>query len=237
MTSFERLTARLGLALVLALLPSPLLLLVPSTTDKAALIATSTLHLSASMLFALGVTLWAVLPAFRAWPNEGWFARLPEPLRLLAAAAVHIAAVAGVTLLVVLAWGAALRFAPSLQYLQIISALDIVWGLVAIVALGPVVVRSARSLWLGGAAGVAFIAYCQWPLVRYLANVGFTDDGGWKVDGAAMWRYILPYDMMAAALALAIASAAAWMVWNRERGATGQERAGLEPDQPIPTSR
>lgn len=238
MNPFERLTARLSLGLATALLPTPLLLAVPAPgTDHEGLLAASTAHLATSMGLALMLSLWVVWPTFRGWTNERlWFAGLREPARFFATAVVHVAAVGGVTLLVALAWAAALRLQPSLQYLQLISVLDVVWGVVALTAALGFLSRSLPTpVGRSATAGVVslFVAYCQWPLWRYLANVGFTPDGGWKVDGGAMWRYILPFDMVAALFVLSVVGLALWRaagtVRQQTTGHAGRQRTVVGP--------
>ena len=45
---------------------------------------------------------------------------------------------------------------------------------------------------------------CLWSIWNYLRVVGFTSDGGWQVDSGALLRYVFPFDMAAAALAIAV---------------------------------
>jgi len=104
----------------------------------------------------------------------------------------------GTVALVTLASSAALRLDPSLQFLQLLSALDIAWAAGA-TALGLHLAFGKKAGWTGG---LFVVAICLWSVWKYLDVVGFTPSGGWKVDGDAMWSYILPYDMMAAAIAI-----------------------------------
>lgn len=104
----------------------------------------------------------------------------------------------GVVGLVTLATSAALRYDPSLQFLQALSALDIAWAGAALIV--------GVWWWRGRGAAVAavavLIAVCVWSIWRYLDIVGFGPDGSWIVDGARLRELVLPYDMAAAAIAL-----------------------------------
>lgn len=42
----------------------------------------------------------------------------------------------------------------------------------------------------------------MWSIWRYLTVVGFAPDGGWQVDGGALFTHVLPYDMAAATVAI-----------------------------------
>ncbi|MDR9451616.1 MAG: hypothetical protein RI637_10405 [Acidimicrobiia bacterium] len=57
----------------------------------------------------------------------------------------------------------------------------------------------------GGVVGVV----CVWSIWTYLTIVGFTPDGGWLVDGSALLRYVLPYDIAAAMIAVLALTAGA----------------------------
>jgi hypothetical protein len=103
-----------------------------------------------------------------------------------------------VVALVTLATAAALRFDPSLQFLQLLSTLDIAWS-VAALYFG---VRWLKGETLGRMAGAMLAVVCIWSIWNYLRIVGFTDSGGWLVDAGALGRWVLPFDTAAALLAL-----------------------------------
>lgn len=159
-------------------------------------IAISTWHLAAVVVFevALALTLAPVAD------DAGWFSNLGEPLRSWAAAGAVIALVTGAAALVTLASSAALRFDPSMQFLQLLSALDIAW-VVAAAAIG------ARRRWGSAAAtgtAVAIGVFCVWAIWRYLDTVGVGAGGEWVVDGGELMRLVIPNDMIAAVVALTL---------------------------------
>lgn len=160
------------------------------------LLLVSTLHLAA--VVALGFA-----AAFALAPHAdapGWFAALPPARRGLAAGVVVVVVVTGMTGLVSLASGAALRLDPSLQFLQLLGALDISWA-------GAAIAIGARRGWGNRAAvpAVALLgAICVWSIWNYLRSVGFGPGGGWVVDGGELARLVLPYDMAAAVVAVTV---------------------------------
>ncbi len=177
-----------GLVMSLPLLALP-------TSDH--LLLVTTIHLTA--LVGLGLaTAWALTPL----ADDTWFAatRLGGEWRLLASATGVVALATGVVGLVTLASSAALRLAPSLQFLQLLSALDIAWA-------GAAIVVGLRR-WRGDVAavggGVALAVVCVWSIWRYLDQVGFAADGGWQVDGERLMTLVIPYDMAAAVVAAAV---------------------------------
>ncbi len=103
----------------------------------------------------------------------------------------------GVVALVTLASSAALGYDPSLQFLQLLSALDIAWAVAALV-LGARLLAGERWASL---AGLVLSGVCVWSIWRYLEVVGFSAEGGWIVSGPDLWRYVLPFDIAAAILA------------------------------------
>ena len=108
--------------------------------------------------------------------------------------------VTGSVALVTLASSAALRFQPSTQFLQLLSALDIAWA-AATVMIAAYWLWGRRAALIGGiAVGVVCIA----AIARYLDAVGFTPRGRWRLDGGALWTYVLPYDMAVAAIAIGL---------------------------------
>ena len=158
-----------------------------------------TLHLGAVTVFVLALT-------FHLAPlGDGvWLAgsSLSGRGRGAFAGVWLVALVAGATGLVTVATAAGLRFAPSLQFLALLSALDIAW-VVSAVGIG------ARRRWggrVGGAAAAVAGVVCAWSMWRYLDTVGFADDGGWVVDGGEIARLVLPFDAIAAIVAVVVFS-------------------------------
>lgn len=126
----------------------------------------------------------------------GWFESLRRPW--LARVSAMVAAVVGFSALLTLASSAAARYDPSLQFLQLLSSLDIAW-VVAGLYLG------ARALWgkrIAVVAGSLLLVACVVSIALYLDAVGFAADGGWLVDGAQMWRIVIPSDVMAAVITI-----------------------------------
>ncbi len=154
-----------------------------------------TLHLSALVILGL-------LVAFRVGPLAGadWFRgrTWERQRRRLAGIVVLVMIVTGVVALVTMASAAVLRFDPSLQFLQLLSALDIAW-VTAALYLGV-------RWWLGeGASRVAAAtlgAVCVVSVWNYLRVVGFGPGGEWVVDGDQLLRLVLPFDVAAAVLAV-----------------------------------
>lgn len=170
-------------------------------------------HLAALVAFGMLVTLDLV-----SLPTQNWFPAIGDPgRRWLAGAAAKVALVTGTTAVVTLASSAFLRLAPSLQYLQLLSAMDIAW-VVAAVALG---VSSLAGVRRGLAAGSAVGVACVWSIWRYLEAVGFAEDGGWLVDGTALFRYVIPFDVAAAVVAVATLLAASLRVRRVSRESAG----------------
>jgi hypothetical protein len=160
---------------------------------------TVTVHLILLVGFSIGLT-------FHLAPlvDDPWFDDLPMGTNGKRALTwvVVVVMVTGATGLVALATSAAFRYEPSLQFLQLLSALDIAWAAAAL-TLG------ARRRFGGGAAVGAALALgvvCVWAIWRYLDVVGFTDAGGWLLRAAELNRYVLPYDMGAAAVAVVVFS-------------------------------
>jgi len=144
------------------------------------------------------------LLAFKMLPftDTIWFrgTRLKATQRVFGTGLAAIVAVTGVVGLVTLASSAALRLQPSTQFLQLLSALDIAWA-VATVMVGLYWLRGRTAALVGGAiVGIACIA----TIARYLDSVGFTSKGRWRLDAAALWKYVLAYDIAVAVIAIAI---------------------------------
>ena len=175
------------------------LLAVPGPQGSTLLVYTM-VHLTA--LVGLGIIVDWDLARFL---DNTWFDWLGPVGRRVASGAVTVALTVGVVALVTLPTSAALRLSPSLQFLQLLSALDIAWATGATL----VGVRWLAGSKAGAAAGAGVGVVCMWSIWKYLTVVGFAPDGGWLVDGSALLRYVLPYDMAAAVLAvLALAAGA-----------------------------
>ncbi len=174
-------------------------LLVPASNDRRWDLL---IHLSALVVFALALT-WRVATTDRTtwFPDRGW----SDPARFLATMSALIVIVTGVTALVTMATSAALRFEPSLQFLQLLSALDIAW-----VVSGTTL--AVRALWgkvPAIVAGVAMSIVCVLSIALYLAAVGLDAKGGWLVDGGEMLRLVLPFDAVAAVMTITLLIVAA----------------------------
>lgn len=176
------------------LLVSPLLLLVATPAEP---LAHFTVQLGA--LVALGL---AVVIALAALGDGEWFTGFEgwsAGRRTFLGAVVLVAIPTGVTALVTLASSAALRFSPSLQFLQLLSALDIAWAAAALML-------GVRWLWgtrVAVGAGLGLGVACVASVWNYLRVVGFGPDGEWIVDGERLLQLVLPFDAAAAVVALA----------------------------------
>jgi hypothetical protein len=125
--------------------------------------------------------------------------------RHLVTAATLIVIVTGTTGLVTLASSAAMGFQPSLQFLQLLSALDIAW------VVGGIIL-AALSLWGRAAAlviGFAMSVICVFSIGLYLAEVGLTANGDWLVDQEQMLRLVIPFDVAAATMTIGLTVLAA----------------------------
>jgi hypothetical protein len=161
------------------------LLAVPQPDDPLLLV---TLHLSALVLFGLGLV-FALAPL----GDESWFGG-----NRWLTGVWTVVMVTGAVGIVTLATSAALRYDPSLQFLQSLSALDIAWAAAALVL--------GLRWWRGRSAAIAgaFVlgVVCVWSIWRYLDVVGFGAGGEWVVDGSRIISLVLPFDMAAAAMAV-----------------------------------
>jgi hypothetical protein len=157
-------------------------------------------HLTA--LVALGLLVAWDLARFL---DDTWFGWVGSFGRHVAAGAATVALTVGVVALVTLPTSAALRLTPSLQFLQLLSALDIAWAAGATL----IGVRWLAGRTVGAVAGGVVGVVCVWSIWTYLRIVGFAPDGGWLVDGSALVRYVLPYDMAAAMIAVLALTAGA----------------------------
>lgn len=190
MTGLERAAGRSVRWVIAGLVVTPVLLAVPTPHGSTGWIL---LHLTVVVTYGLALTM-ALVESL----DGHWFDGLARRGRLFATAASIVALATGAVALVTLASSAALRLDPSLQYLQLLSALDIAW-VAGATAIGA---RLLGGRLIGWAAGTAVVAVCVWSVATYLVAVGYTPAGGWLVDGNAMWRYILPFDMAAAVVAI-----------------------------------
>lgn len=150
------------------------------------------------------LTVLAVALSFRIAPlaADEWFAATgwSSAARRMAGATVLVVLVTGVIGLVTLATTAALRLQPSLQFLQLLSALDIAW-VVAASTIGALLMWGrAKSLIAGGIVGTV----CVLAIWNYLRVVGFAPDGGWLLDGGELLRLVIPGDVIVAVGAVAI---------------------------------
>ncbi len=127
-----------------------------------------------------------------------WFIHTKRPW--LASATSLIAAVVGFSALLTLATSAAARYEASLQFLQLLSSLDIAW-VVAALYLGSLRIAHRR---IATVAGLALLAACVISIAVYLSVVGFTSGGGWLVDGGELMRIVLPSDTVAAIISLTV---------------------------------
>lgn len=199
--------------LVGALLLSVPLLLVNQNGDP---LGAFVVHLA--VLVAFGLMLAGVLVPLG---GDGWFtatglSRFPKAV---ASGVGLVVLVTGTVGLVTLASSAALRFDPSTQFLQLISALDIAW-------VGAAVMVGAYRAWGRAWAvtgGLAIGAVCVWSIWRYLDHVGFGPKGEWIVSSADLMRFVLPFDLVAAAVAVAVF-------------AIGARKAAQVIEQPSPQS-
>ncbi len=154
-------------------------------------------HLSILVMFSLVLANILVPLGTAAWfEATGW-----GPLaRLIAGGIGIVVLVTGTVGLVTLASSAALRFDPSTQFLQLISALDIAW-VAAAVTLG--LYRAFGRAWaLVGGSTIGVV--CVWSIWNYLDHVGFGPNGEWIVSNPDLLRFVLPYDVIAAVSAVAL---------------------------------
>jgi hypothetical protein len=151
------------------------------------------------LLVALGYLVTLKLLPFT---DTVWFRStgLRSGQRVFGTGLAAIVIVTGMVGLVTLASSAALRLQPSTQFLQLLSALDIAWA-TATIMVGLYWWRGRVAAMAGG----AFVgATCIATIARYLDAVGFTPKGRWRLDAAALWKYVLPYDIAVAIIAIAV---------------------------------
>ncbi len=168
------------------------LILLAAPTDRLLLVAT----LQLGAVVALGLA--AAVALAHLADEPGWYRPAGPLVRRLGSAATVIAIVTGMVGLVALASAAALRLHPSLQFLLVVSALDVAWAVAAVV----IGARRGWGLWPAVGAGAVLALVCVGALWSYLDAVGFSPAGGWVVDGSELLRRVLPYDMAAAVVAV-----------------------------------
>ncbi|MEA2000268.1 MAG: hypothetical protein U9N84_00040 [Actinomycetota bacterium] len=175
------------------------LLLIPAPTDRR---SDFIIQLAVLVGFLFALT-WKLAPfGDREWfIGQSW-----SPLhRHLVTVATLIVIVTGTTGLVTLASSAAMGFQPSLQFLQLLSALDIAW------VVGGIIL-AARTLWGRTAAltiGFAMSVVCVFSIGLYLAEVGLASGGDWLVDQEQMLRLVIPFDVAAATMTIGLTILAA----------------------------
>ena len=119
-------------------------------------------------------------------------------VRSLASGISVVFLVTGLVGLVAIASSAALRYPPSLQFLQLLSALDIAWAGAALV----VGVYRGWRMSAAIAAGLMLTVICIWSIWWYLDGVGFGPSGEWIVDAPVLMQRVLPFDVAAAMMAV-----------------------------------
>lgn len=165
-------------------------------------------HLSGLVLLGLAAAVWLAPLAGADWfLGRAWSAWW----RLVASGVTVVVITTGVVGLVTLASSAALQFPPSMQFLQLLSALDIAWA-------GGALVVGAHRAWgraAAVAAGVVLGVVCVFAIWRYLDVVGFGPSGEWIVDGPALWRNVIPADTAAALVGIAVFAYGTWRQASR----------------------
>jgi hypothetical protein len=169
------------------LLSVPLLFVSPDDSPLGWFVA----QLIGIVAIGLGLTFSVV-----AFGDEPWFVEAPwgQSLRSIASGVSLVVLVTGTVGLITLASSAALGFDPSVQFLQLLSALDIAW---AGAALSIGVYRMSSRAW-AIAAGSMLGIVCVWSVWNYLSIVGFGPHGSWIVSGSDLLRYVIPFDIAAA---------------------------------------
>ncbi len=151
------------------------------------------IHLIVLQLITFAFAVWVTSKV--TWP---WFQETRRPW--LASVASLVAAAVGLSALLTIATSAAARYDVSLQFLQLLSSLDIAW-VVAAMYLGA---RALGGEKIGRIAGTLLLLACVASIAIYLARVGFTSSGGWLVDGAEMMAVVIPSDVAAAVMSLSV---------------------------------
>jgi len=179
---------------------------VPAPGPNDGLLVYSLVHLTVLQIVTFGLAV-----ELTSLTDQPWFNHLKKAW--LASTASLVAVVVGFSALLTLATSAAAQYETSLQFLQLLSSLDIAW-VVAALYIG------ARKLWGRGIAlvlGSMILLACVASIALYLQTVGFTESGGWLVDANAMFRIVISSDTIAALLSLTILFAAARSVQRTEQ--------------------
>jgi hypothetical protein len=178
----------LGVGLLVSL---PLLLVSWSAPPFALVIA----HLTVLVLLGLAASIRLAPFAGADWfLGQSW-----TPFwRAIASGVSVVFLVTGTVGLVTIASSAALQYPPSLQFLQLLSGLDIAWAGAALV----VGVYRAWRLPAAVIAGSILAVICIWSIWWYLDAVGFGPHGEWIVDASVLMRRVLPFDIAAAVMAI-----------------------------------
>ena len=154
-------------------------------------------HLVGLVSFSAVLTWWLAPLADGPWFSDRHW--LPARNRLVTNIA-FIIVVTGATALVTLASSAAMQYEPSLQFLQLLSALDIAWVVSGTMLAVRLLLGRVASL----AAGWMMSVVCVLSIAAYLDRVGLDDDGGWLVDGEQMLRLVIPFDVAAAVITIGL---------------------------------
>lgn len=120
--------------------------------------------------------------------------------RRLATNVAFVVIVTGATALVTLSSSAAMHYEPSLQFLQLLSALDIAW----VVARTMLAVRLLWGRIAALLAGWMMSVVCVLSIAAYLDEVGLDEAGGWLIDGEQMLRLVIPFDVVAAMITIGL---------------------------------
>lgn len=185
--------------LLAGLLASLPLLLVPATSDTRWILLA---HLTALVAFSFALAVHLAPRSDRSWFGErDW----SPTRRSLVTAASLIVIVTGATALVTLASSAALRYQPSLQFLQLLSALDIAW----VVAGTYLATRRLWGSFVALGAGIMMSIICIGSIGLYLREVGLDANDGWLVDGERMLQLVIPFDVAAAVITIGLTLMAA----------------------------
>lgn len=178
-----------------------LALILKSPGPDEGLLAYSVIH-----LLLIEIAVLVLISELAPLLDTPWF---PESRRSWLASGVSLVAlVTGFAALLMLATAAAGRYDPSMQFLQLLSAMDIAWVTAALFF-------GARKLWGTGWAwllGALIVLACVASIAAYLNAVGFSTSGGWIVDSQKMMTIVIPADMAAAIVAIAVLLAAGWPV-------------------------
>lgn len=191
-SSMERAVLATAPLLGLGLIASLPLLFVSWTPPPFTLVI---VHLTVLVLLGLAASIRLAPLAGGDWfRGESW-----SPFwRGIASGVSVVFLVTGMVGLVTIASAAALRYPPSLQFLQLLSALDIAWAGAALV----IGVFRAWRIPAAVAAGSILAVICIWSIWWYLDGVGFGPSGEWIVDATYLMQRVLPFDVAAAVMAI-----------------------------------